>query len=598
MKKCIEYSKLEINENTLLCGILLTLENYMKSKEKKYLEKFYYKFKKNIKKDFNIDENQIQKDLLNKIYECICKNKIKVSYHETNTICLSEPSYKCSVTLDNTKKTGGYMFPIHIYNNTFCKPNFVISQNGYESLQKNYKCPYCNKKFNDLIYIENKNTFYKNDYKKYTFNLNLNQTEFPIEPLYNTDNYYILDFTDDYEDYCLNLKTKLKNMEKYKLNKENDDYNKYYGIVNKNILLGENKNNQYNLQIKTSHDFQNSVNIKCSFVNKVLPINNVCIGGGFCRSILLNQEINDIDFYLYGLKNDKEYTDKVVELLEKIKKKLKKENKKYQLLYLYKPEFNVMEILCIDNIYYVDFNDILNNKNKEFQIEKYTFENIMKTEIKHKIQIIMHRNVDLESIIQKFDFSAARVLYDGDNVMMPFHSALSYKYMINFYKNKPQTNTQRIEKYINYGFNLLYNNLKIANNEIIEKKNIYNGKNGYERFCSFYSSNNNIYHCYNFNHNKQNSNNYYYTSSISNHNISFGHLLFDGKCLNKITNAQMIYYLKSIIDEIDDEMDDEIHVKNENIESYYNIKLNNELNIKIFNIEEIKNKIQFIDFME
>jgi hypothetical protein len=114
------------------------------------------------------------------------------------------------------------------------------------------------------------------------------------------------------------------------------------------------------MRVTTQEEFRSGAYGKYPFL-KGLDFTNVALAGGFCRSILLKQEMKDFDFFFYGLKDDSAYEDRfqsfVVDLVNSVRKTnhLRKQNVKFCAMF--KPTFNVFELICyLDPTNHIDSN--------------------------------------------------------------------------------------------------------------------------------------------------------------------------------------------------------------------------------------------------
>ena len=145
------------------------------------------------------------------------------------------------------------------------------------------------------------------------------------------------------------------------------------------------------------------------------------------------QIINDIDLFFYGLSSDK-IVPRFKKLVNDIMQQLKG-----SYLAIYKSNSNVFELL------------------------RYT-SNGDKKKTTHKIQIILVKNSDMKSIIDKFDLDASKVIFDGVDIYFNSQSFNSYKFMINCVNEEAYTNTYdfRLQKYFDCGFTIVIPEFDIA----------------------------------------------------------------------------------------------------------------------------------------
>jgi hypothetical protein len=257
-----------------------------------------------------------------------------------------------------------------------------------------------------------------------------------------------------------------------------DDLNFNYSSVNiQNVTMVDVLNIESTLT-KTRQDFQNKVNNKYPFL-KNLDMQNVCLAGGFCRSILLGQKMKDFDFFFHGLETDDKYTSRlhklVSDLVGNIKLQEKKEDTgKYKFLFLYKKLYNVFEMIyvydptnhfngdfVIDNFRNYQFKTLKTfDKHNVMAQDKYYFEDQDATGIRivHRFQFVMCKYNTICDLLNQFDMGASQVAYDGQDVYFTYNGYISYKYMVNIVTRDKYTSTydSRVSKYLSYGFDLVF----------------------------------------------------------------------------------------------------------------------------------------------
>ena len=120
------------------------------------------------------------------------------------------------------------------------------------------------------------------------------------------------------------------------------------------------------MRVTTQNEFKSNAHAKYPFL-KDLKFDNVALAGGFCRSILLKQEMKDFDFFFYGLNGDAVYEERfqefVTDLVNSVRKTyhLRKQNVKF--FGMFKPTYNVFELIC--------FVDPTNHINSEFDLKNF-----------------------------------------------------------------------------------------------------------------------------------------------------------------------------------------------------------------------------------
>lgn len=447
-------------------------------------------------------ENQDTTDLLEKV-----KNKISLISEIDCSDIIYEYDYTCYITMEDTSQTGGYILPSHkITKHVSCSPNFVLSKDGYEQL-KNFgattcKCPICGEilNINDFSII-NSRTEIENEKMK-----NINK-ELPIlnEPFYNTKNYEVINITEN--DYKIDNDQTL-----YKMNDCN--FTTYaYSINSPHIQepLGTRA-----IETKTQEDFNESVYNRYPFLKKI-DFTNVCLAGGFCRSVLLKQKLKDFDFFIYGENN---HYETFLRVLKQSMDAIKEIDPKTKFLIMYKHQFNVYEVVSIsdpnnffkekytlDNFKQYDFRSlhkfdkttiidpetgkiykrnfnkkgkVLTNivcaknqkliestKNKEtakeIEIENGDFSNYFEDgdingiHMHYRLQFILSKFKNIEDIFNSFDMFPSRVAFDGKTTYFTQKSIQAYKYMINIVNetNYSDLFDHRLSKYFTYGFSIV-----------------------------------------------------------------------------------------------------------------------------------------------
>ncbi|ARF10304.1 hypothetical protein Hokovirus_1_183 [Hokovirus HKV1] len=126
------------------------------------------------------------------------------------------------------------------------------------------------------------------------------------------------------------------------------------------------------LKITSQEEFIKNVNAKYPFL-KNINMNNVALCGGFPRSILLKQQMKDFDFFLYGLENEDAYIKRVQTLAQNITQAIKTDDPTLKYCILYKPLFNVIEM-----IFYKDPNNHIKEDFTLDYFDKYNFKTMKK----------------------------------------------------------------------------------------------------------------------------------------------------------------------------------------------------------------------------
>ena len=415
--------------------------------------------------------------LLMYLREKLDTNIFEFNYNDTTQV----HEYYCYISLDNTFEEGGYAIKKHdITSNIVCNPRYVISEDSYHKLKDEDMliCPICNKKLDVHSYYKVPNKKDREALEKENVDKerpNIKEQFLDVskhEHLKITKEMY----EKEYEDTLLNL----------------NDIN--LDSVSHSIdapIIQDTLNSKF-IRIKNNDSFKYYAEKKYPFL-KDLNMENVCLAGGFCRSILLKQRMKDFDFFIYGSDDP---TKRFRTFVQDLMKKIKEINPEIKFLLMYKPLFNVYEMICIE-----DPKDFINNEDYNLDyFDKYkmrsmnvydkstiidplkkevtTFrENfIEKTKINsdslnnyfedhdisgvkmiHRIQFILKKNNDILDVLNSFDLYPSRVAYDGKNVYFTPNAHLAYKYMINVINEKYYSNLfdYRLSKYFSYGFSMV-----------------------------------------------------------------------------------------------------------------------------------------------
>ena len=435
LESCIKLTKFcLIKPYTLWYAIILILNNdKLKINQYKYCQE-------SILIDFP--------DIINCPFKLLekLKNKNKISIEEKNYGNITDNfEYYCYITMDDTTETGGYKIPSHLIGNKIsCNPKYILSHEGHKSLKENndkiIKCPICYSE----IKIDK------------------------LEIILPKKNYEMKEFNDPIESEFFNvLSHKIIDIKKIK---DNIDFNKIYIMdelnfettsyeFTKDTPIIINKLNQHLMTTRTENQFNSKINEKYNFITKI-DMTNICIAGGFVKSILLNQQINDIDFFFHGITNKKEILMRLKKLITEIIKEFKNLIPNVFFMLIYKENNNVYEILCLEHLF----------KNNNIS-EENIMQNPDNFKFHYKIQIILTNNLNIQSIFNKFDLWSCCVAYDGKHVYFNDESYYSYKYMINIIDESKYSDLfdMRLQKYFTYGFSIVLPNLNIQKiKEIID----------------------------------------------------------------------------------------------------------------------------------
>lgn len=228
------------------------------------------------------------------------------------------------------------------------------------------------------------------------------------------------------------------------------------------------------MRVRDKHEFKSIVNQKYPFL-QTLDMSNVALCGGFCRSILLKQQMKDFDFFFHGLESNDAFYNRFVKLMTDLMNNIRKYDHNIKFGMFFKPMFNVFELVC--------FEDPLNHINEEFTLEnfdKYTFHNLRKynrrnaldendkyyfedgdekgIRLRYRVQFILCKFASIADIFNSFDMFPSKVAYDGNDVYFTEKSLIAYRHMINeiCYYGGSDLFKHRISKYLKYGFSIVF----------------------------------------------------------------------------------------------------------------------------------------------
>jgi len=470
--KCIKLSELHVNPYTLWYAIVIALGNpILHENQLKYCK------------------NDIELDLI-KISNPTCTiNDLFVNDMEIYNIQkeIIDNEYYCYITLNDTSQTGGWRIPSHNINSkVICSPRYVISEEGLRLNNNDHiLCPLCytNIETKNLIKIQPEIDNNKTD--KLNININL--------PQYDVTNHEIIDIKDLYSHNNI--------MDIITLDQIN--FKSSYELHSVPIL--RKKMSGTKVIIKTESEFINTVKQKYPFLYKI-NFENICIAGGFCRSILLNQAINDIDMFFIGITDNIELEKRLKMLVGDIINSF--DDKTLRFMIIYKENNSVYELLVLKP----NSNEIDISKNETKQetkqgqnlsvSENYGLVGVSNTngtqetkqEIEslflsednvkisypcpirrinadipnktladkyttlYKIQIVLTKNETITDLFNNFDLYSSCVAYDlkHDKVLLNYAASYAYKYMINVINEKQYSDqfNERLVKYCDYGFSI------------------------------------------------------------------------------------------------------------------------------------------------
>ena len=301
-------------------------------------------------------------------------NYWKICEHSIEQI--SNKEYTCCYTLEDTSRTGGFMINSHPYNNHICSPKYVLSNEAFIHL-RDYnipKCPLCKSVLNiysSFIFVSKHNPYTNNNY-------HLNG--------YKNDHKIVISL--QVQNDCL---IKLSEFD-FKISS--------YEFTDTHIIKAPIKYTC--MSIFSDREFKKKAYSQYSFI-KLLSFKNYAICGGFNRSILLNQCVNDIDIFMHDDNDMCHNADVFNRTVKDVTNSIMKCRKNVSFMFLFKETSNVFEILALQN-----------------------------DKLYCKVQVILKMHKNIYDIISNFDMHPTRVAFDGKHVYFTRNSARSYKYMVNY----------------------------------------------------------------------------------------------------------------------------------------------------------------------
>lgn len=481
----------DLSPMTLWYGIVLMMnDELLVMSQKRFC-------KEALEKDslYNVTNDSVMEYLKTKlpnINQCNLQKSVNFNYE-----------YQCYLTLDDTSNTGGYYIPAHyVSRHVKCAPTYVMAPSIMEDdnfkSNNTMKCPLCysNIEINKLIWIDNQETMIKKD-KESKEELSIPVLDIPV---YDNTLHQVVEISESIYKNDDNLK--LKPMSDCNFNVTSFEIN--CPMVNDSI-------GNRHIELKTQEEFNEHVEKRYPFLKEIdMKSVNMCLAGGFCRSILLKQRLKDLDFFFYGDLNDEQY---MINFRQALNNTLQALNKHYdgmgvKFLIMYKPLFNVFEIVCVKdptNFLKEDYN-LDNFKQYDFKslhrYDKYTIidpdsgklyrkknkyshpnedtkmENIENKDFSNyfedgdingirmvlRVQFILTKYKRIENILHGFDMYPCQVAYDGHITHFTEKSEMAYKYMINVINenNYSELFDYRLSKYFIYGFSIVLPELDIS----------------------------------------------------------------------------------------------------------------------------------------
>ena len=377
-------------------------------------------------------------------------------------------NYQDYITLEDISTTGGYKFPDYTYGNKTYKSQLLMSQATYDnfvetSTDNSVNCPITG----NLVKLENfiKIPPLSNDTTSYNdsdFNMNIFNKEFYQRiDLHKADKMNLTDLElhpTSYYDFT------------------NYPYEFYPSIPLITEKLYKEKEQYLNID-----DFKNQVTQRFEWLNEI-NMENTVIAGGFNKSIILDEKVNDIDIYFHHNEDDTVCDELLHRTIKDITTALSKRYDNLVYLVAYKKEFNVYELIYFENI------------NGPY-LDSYEVQNLTQMKFIAKIQIVMKKHKEPKDIFNTYDIDACNVLYDSNNLYFNDRSYTAYRYLVSVPRcttHYTDTFDSRLLKYYKSGFRIALPGLTIDQ----VKDKLDNDNNLVINKCKFHVQeidNNNIY---------------------------------------------------------------------------------------------------------
>jgi hypothetical protein len=301
---------------------------YVKPKQKYVKEKDGENDKEEIKMVdvYTISENKINDFLKAKLSED-SKNVIHQYLINDDSYGLNY-EFTCFITLEETNETGGYAInPHHASKNITCKPRYVMTEETYKHFCESERviCPICYSNLTTSEFIpipseEEYNKILTDKSKKKIVSVN--------EEMYDQSHHEVANL-EVLEDYTLN------ELDNYDFSTHSYELN----VPNIQDSLGTRR-----MEIQTQKEFNESVFKRFPFLEKIdMKGNNCVLAGGFCRSILLKQKLKDLDFFFHGDNHFQHFRT----VLNQTLVALKEQQPDCKFLMMFKPMFNVFEVVSV-----------------------------------------------------------------------------------------------------------------------------------------------------------------------------------------------------------------------------------------------------------
>lgn len=354
-------------------------------------------------------------------------------------IVQKELEYQDYLTLEDISEVGGYKFPNYKYGKRVFNSSLLISEATYNELVSNSKkgttkCPItgANIKLSDFIKLPPKSN-------------NLNET------IFDDGDFNMKIFNKQYFQRVNLHDADKMNLFKLPLHSTSSlDFNNYPYEFYPPVPIITEKLYKEKEQYKSFEDFSTQVRARFEWLAEV-DMTNIVIAGGFNKSIIIDEKVNDIDIYIHNNEDDKMCLETLDRVVRDITNALDKKYKNIAYLVAYKKEFNVYELIYFENV---------NNLEKA----QYEVQDLIKMKFITKIQIIMKKHLEPKDIFDLYDIDACTTLYDGKDLYFTDRSYLAYRYLVSVPRidnHYTDTFDMRMLKYYKSGFRIALPRLTI-----------------------------------------------------------------------------------------------------------------------------------------
>lgn len=197
------------------------------------------------------------------------------------------------------------------------------------------------------------------------------------------------------------------------------------------VLINNNIDNSSRIKSNNIVDFINKFNTRVECLNmNYVNLDNLLIAGGCVKSILLNQPINDVDIFIYGIESSMSAEKRIEKCIRDIFEYYRQYNKTHIIKNVFITSNDYTITLYIDDL---------------------------------KIQFITRLYKSISEILHSFDLGSSAVGFDGSQVYFTTLSKFAYEYFCNILDLTDKNNNYetRLIKYFNSGFNIILPNFNM-----------------------------------------------------------------------------------------------------------------------------------------